>query len=481
MTMQNREHTSGTTPVRPAGRIAGAARIDGTSRMAGASRMARRRGLGIALAALLVAGPAAGTLLAQTTPEDSLTVERAVAIALERSPAVRGAREAISAAEARTGQVKSNYYPQVEADAAFRRIDPTISVDFPIDGKLQTFSFAPNNNYEAAVSLHQTLYDFGRSAAQMDVARFAEQSAADNVDLVRSSIAYQVIGTYYSLLLLDRSLSVQDEQIAALRASLEVSRKRESEGSATSFDVLSTQVRLTTLENGRTDIVRDVTKQEAQMRRLLGLAPNAPIRLKGEFNPVQRSEAAADLVALALKNRAELVNARDAVHAAELQMAVARTGETPTIGLTLSGGVKNGFPPDLEKLYPNWVGGVQVAVPIFNGFRSRYKEEEAEANLRAAQDRLADLEAGVGSEVTQAAADLEATYGKIAAAGTQIEQAREALRLAQLRYANGAITSTELLNAQAVVQETELLRIQALYGNIVSRYALDRATGIRPY
>jgi outer membrane protein TolC len=437
------------------------------------------RSLALALLTLLVL-PAGGSLLrAQAPTGDSLTLERAVAMALDQSPAIRGAREGITAAQARTNQLRSAYYPRVEADASFTRIDPTISVDFPINGEVQRFSFSPNNNYEAALRVSETLFDFGRRSAQIEVARFGEQSAADNVDVVRSGLAFQVVQSFYTALLLQHDLAVQDEQIGVLRSSLEVAKKKESEGSATSYDVLSTQVRLTTLENQRSDINRDLVKQQAQLRRLIGLPLNAPVALQGDFRTVERSQSADSLVAVALRTRTELVAARDAVHTAELQLNVARTGETPTIGVSVSGGVKNGYPPELDQIKPNWAGAVQLAVPIFNGFRTRYQEEEAESNLRAAQERLRDLEAGISLEVEQASADLAATYTKISAVNTQVEQAREALQLAQLRYANGVITNTELLNAQATLQETEFLRTQALYGNVVSSYALDRAIGSR--
>lgn len=433
--------------------------------------------LPLLIAAVLPSG--AGLLHAQIPTDDSLTVERAIAYALDHSPAIRGAQEGVNAAQARTGQIRSAYYPQVEVDADYRRVDPTISVDFPINGSVEKFAFFPNNNYEAALAVRQNIYDFGRTAAQMDLARFNEQSAADNLDVVRSGLAYQVAQSFYAVLLMQRNLKVQDEQIAVLRQSLDVSRKKESEGSATSFDVLTTQVRLTTLENQRSDIERDLSKQQSVFRRLLGMPYNTAVALKGNFTTVERKELADALVASALQQRSELVVARDNVHAAELQANVARMSETATIGLSLTGGVKNGFPPNLDQALPNWAGAVSVAVPLFNGFRTHYKEEEAEANLRAAKEHLADLEQGITSEVTQAAADLAATYSKIAAMNTQVEQARQALDLAQLRYANGVITSTELLNAQAVLQETEFLQAQSLYTNVVSNYALNRAIGVR--
>ena len=71
--------------------------------------------IGAMATALFVA--AANGLLAQAPPTDSLTLDRAIAIAITASPAVRQASSALEASQARTRQMHSAYYPQIEADA----------------------------------------------------------------------------------------------------------------------------------------------------------------------------------------------------------------------------------------------------------------------------------------------------------------------------------------------------------------------------
>ncbi|MDB5036129.1 MAG: outer rane efflux protein [Chlorobi bacterium] len=418
-----------------------------------------------------------GATAAPAQGKDSLTIDDAIATALRNSHALRGAEQALAASQARTREVHSAYLPQVEADASYRRMDPTVSVQLPLDGALQTFSFVPNDNYEAAITAQQVIYDFGKTAAAEDLARAGEASALDNQDQVRAMIAYQTVQAFNTALLLQQHITVLDEQIAALGESLSLSQQKLKEGTVTEYDVLTTQVRLTTVENQRVDVSSNLRKQDAALRRLLGIAGTAPLALKGSFTRTATSPAVDSLTTIALQQRSELALARDAAGTAKLQMDVAGASDSPLLALSISGGVKNGYPPDLNAPKLNWVGGIRFALPIFNGFRTRAMEEEAQANFNAAQERVADLEQNVRMEVEQALADRESSAQRIATADIQVRQANAALALARTRYKFGVITSLELLNAQTLLQEAEFARLQSQYNYTMSQYSLERAMG----
>ncbi|HEY4990063.1 MAG TPA: TolC family protein, partial [Opitutaceae bacterium] len=65
-------------------------------------------------------------------------------------------------------------------------------------------------------------------------------------------------------------------------------------------------------------------------------------------------------------------------------------------------------------------------------------------------------------------------------ADTLVDQASEALSLAQTRYSNGVITNFELLDAQSARRSAELGRLQARYDCVLARQAVARAAGVVP-
>jgi outer membrane protein TolC len=66
---------------------------------------------------------------------------------------------------------------------------------------------------------------------------------------------------------------------------------------------------------------------------------------------------------------------------------------------------------------------------------------------------------------------------KIKTSALQVEQAKEALAIATVRYESGVITNLDLLDAETALAQSELLYLEALYQQVISGYALERAIG----
>jgi len=74
------------------------------------------------------------------------------------------------------------------------------------------------------------------------------------MELTKTNLSLQTIRVFYTIILLQKSMKVQDEQIEALNQHLSVTQKRVAAGTATSFDVLTTQVRVAGAQNQKVDI-----------------------------------------------------------------------------------------------------------------------------------------------------------------------------------------------------------------------------------
>ena len=134
------------------------------------------------------------------------------------------ASRGVLASQARVRGSRSPYYPEVEGDGSYLRLGPTASIDIP---GLGAFDLFPANNYDAHVSLRQTVFDFGKRSTAVDYAQSLERTANHNVELVQTALAFQTIDTFYAIVFLERSLAVQDEEIAALTQHLSPDRIRD--------------------------------------------------------------------------------------------------------------------------------------------------------------------------------------------------------------------------------------------------------------
>ncbi len=415
-----------------------------------------------------------GKSFPQQTASDSLTLQQAIKLTLTNQPLISQAVEQVNAVNARINEQNSSYYPTVEGNLSYAWIGPVISLAFP---GLGNFDFNTPNNYDMHVSAGYLLYDFGRRDAAMNLIKSYKLSAEEKINLVKSNLAYAAIRTFYSILFLEKSIEVKNDQINTLNQHLEVTKKKVASGSATDFDVLTTEVRVASAENDKTDLQNALAKEEIYLRSLLGFSSSQPLNLTGDFTTKNIYENEDSLVTEAYTMRPEIKLAQDAENSARLTKQVSALGDRPTISLDASYGLKNGFFPDLDVLRGNWVAAVSANIPIFNGYRTDAKVEEAEANLKESTQEILSIERKIKAEVLSAYSDWKTNYEKLNRTKLQVKQAEDALSRAELQYRDGVITNLDLIDSETTLAEARLLYLQVIYKNVLSKYALDKVIG----
>ncbi len=421
-------------------------------------------------------GWSAGSISAQIKRADSISIEQAIGLALKNQPVILQAEYGMAASGAQIDVTRSSRYPDVSFGGEYVRIGPVPQFNLPGEGPLD---LAPYNNYDLHLGLRQTLYDFGKTNAAVRVAETSHQIAADNIDLIKFNLAYQTIGVFNNILILHQRVAVLDEQLQTLDRHLEMSVKKIKAGTATDFDTLTIQVRIAVVRSDRIDALHALEIQEIVFRQLTGLPSDLPINLRGAFASGIVNLNPDSLISAAAKQRPELILAHDAETNAEAQSQLVTRDNKPLLALNVATGFKNGYEPNLSTLRGNYAAGLELKIPLFNGYKTKHRETQADANRNSARAHTTDLERQILSEVRQAMAGANSNLEKIASTETQVRQAEEAVSMARVRYSAGVITNLDLLDAETALSQTKLIRLRAFYDYTISLNALDRATGRR--
>jgi outer membrane protein len=151
----------------------------------------------------------------------------------------------------------------------------------------------------------------------------------------------------------------------------------------------------------------------------------------------------------------------------------------PPVDVFPTAGFKNGYIPNLNTPKANYTAGISLQIPVFNGRRSHYMTVGARADLAAAKARTAGIEQQVVSEVNQAVEALKASLDKIRNSEIQVQQAEEAISLANTQYEAGVVTNLDLLDAQTAYAQAKLIHLRALYQYTMSRNQLNQAVGAK--
>jgi outer membrane protein TolC len=409
----------------------------------------------------------------------TLTLEQVVGRAIANQPLILQAEAAVEAARARVGQAQSTYYPNISAAANYTLLEPDESIFFPGRGN---FSLVPVNNWDFNVGLRQVIFQFGKRGVQVKLAENGVSAARIGVDQIRISLAFQAAQGFYTVLFLQEQLKALNEQLQNLQEHLSATQVKEQTGSATRYDELSTGVRISVLQSQLIEAENQYQKQSIALKQLLGMAESADLRPSGGFTPtVDDPSDEQSQLASAMAHRPDVLQAVEAESAAELNRNLATMGAWPTISAHAAMGYKNGILTsqnlNINALVFNWMAGIQVSVPLFQGFLIARQGEEADKKLLAARENTLAVKRNVTTQVLQALQDADASRQQVQSAQSQLNQATEMLQVVKLQYDLGMLSNLEYLDAQAALERAQLGSLQAQYRAVLSELAVKQAIG----
>jgi outer membrane protein len=162
-----------------------------------------------------------------------------------------------------------------------------------------------------------------------------------------------------------------------------------------------------------------------------------------------------------LQNRPELVSRRLDVSSAQSYATAERDLWLPTISAVGAAGLTPYREEPLGSRYA--AAGFNVNIPLFNGHEFGALRAEANAQARAQQQYLQDLQNGIVRDVRKAWLESNAAFERLSVTQQLLNQATQALDLAQQRYKLGLSSIIELSQAQLNMTQAEITQASAKY------------------
>ena len=431
--------------------------------------------LSLLLAAVLFS---LGTAKGETVSNDSLTLNSIIREVVQNHPMVKKAMEEFNASDAKIGLAKSASLPNVDFTSSYARIGPISKIDIP---NLGTFSFVPHDNYSAAFNVNQTISDFGKTEKSILFEQQGKELSNQSVEQVKQKLSQLAIGNYFTLVYLQEAIKIKLEQLNTLNEHLLFIKKKQETGSATEYEILTTQVRISTIENQMTDLKTAIQIQVSQLNSLLGMPQSTSHQVKRELNLKEPALQSDSLMASAMKNRTEMKLAQEKGKQAELRYNLTNSQNNPVISAFASGGVKNGYTPYLYDPKANFVAGIGLRIPILDGKRKSYNLVQAQSVIQVNNQETEIARRAIVGEVVEAEANVEASQKKVDQSQLQLQQAIQAYSLAKVSFESGMITNLELIDGSTVVSESRLSVLKSKIDYTVNIYKLKLAVGEKLY
>jgi len=408
------------------------------------------------------------------TGSDSLRLSEAIQKVLEQHPTVQLSLEALKAADTRISLAKTGYLPDVDISASYSHVGPVPSFDIPEIGHIQ---FMPADNYSASLNAQQNIYDFGRTAYRIAVEEEGKQMGEEQAVVVRQNLTKRVISIYYTLVYTQEALKIKEQQIDNLIQHLERIVKKQETGSATDYEVLSTQVKRTAAETQRTELISVLGIQFSTLNTLLGV-PSGTVWMLSSSTSVPLVAAIRDsVVAEALHGRAEVKVAAAREEMMKIRIDLARAENKPSLRAFASAGWKDGYIPEINKLRGNYAAGLSLKIPLFDANRTKYNVLLAQSSLSTSGYEKDLAARDITNEVVENFQKKVAALHKVEQGEAQVLQAARAHELANTSFSAGAITNLDLLDATTVLSESRLMLLKAKIDLLMSYYGLELAVG----
>ncbi len=388
---------------------------------------------------------AAAALCSRLAVGAPLTLEQALATALEQNPQLASQAALVEAAGQRPSQAGALPDPVITIGA----------VSVPTD----TFEFDQEAMTQLQLGFSQALPFPGKRELRRREAAVKAEAADLELAEARLMVARDVRTAWWRLFYLDRALERVAENQAQLRELVRFAESRYRVGQGSQQDVLTAQVEL----SGQ--LIQEVTlhgqrrAEEARLRALMRLGEEVPLELPTALPqtlPAPPEDSAA-LRQKALGDRALLGAARQERLAARTRLAQAERDRYPDFNVQLTYGVRQGENPDGGRRADLATLVLGVTVPLWFDEKQGPAIEQRAAELRAAEATIDRRVEQVNAEISEALAEqAQATeQANLLEAGV-IPQTRQALAALLAGYQVSQSDFDKLLRTQLLLNNYEI-------------------------
>ncbi len=381
-----------------------------------------------------------------------LTVQDAEALALKNNPQISVYHLIYLASNQATREAKSAYYP-------------TIYGSFTAVGGQQGSRIAAGNlnaprllnRAAGGLALSQLITDFGRTNNLVAMTALRAKAADMNAVATAYQIKLAVDEAFYNALQTFAEEKVAEQTVSARQLVSDqittlFQNKLRSQLDVSFADANLAQAKLLLL-----DAQNNYQAALSTLSQVLGYSGQQQFELldtESELKPPP--DAVSQLEDEAFSNRPEIASQNYEYQAdqhfqkAERDLLFPTVSALGVVGQTPEGSVLNGV-----QQFPTWYGaaGVNLNVPIFNGFQYISRSREAGLRAQAANQQLRDLKDRIANDVRTSWLSAITAYNRIGVSQQFVDQTNLALDLSQTRYNLGLSSIVEL--SQAQLQQTE--------------------------
>lgn len=330
----------------------------------------------------------------------------------------------------------------------------------------------------AGVTIGQLITDFGRTRNLVASSKFREQAQQETQQATAFDVLLTTDQSFYAALEAQAQLIVAQQTVAARQTTVDQVQALTQAKLKSDLDLSFANVNLAQAKLLLLDAQDKKDAAFANLNAILGFERNTTYLLIDESGnaPERPPVNGEDLVAQALRSRPDLIALDDQWQAAHRFSRAERDLNRPTISVL---GAVGDTPLRPDQIITPWYGavGVNLSVPVFNGFLFSARANEAAYRSSALEQQVRDLRDRIARDVRTTWLQANTAYQRLNVTAQLLQEANLALDLAQTRYKLGLGSIVELSQAQLQQTDAQIGNANARYDYLATLAALNYQLG----
>jgi outer membrane protein TolC len=444
-----------------------------------------------------------------------ISMEQAVATALERNQKIMQFRERIEQKKFSEMESWGNFLPQISITGSYTHLNKNLEIDLgPIrDAMIQlqtgnqvTFATLQNpaltaqqkaaiaaqakagleaalppftsefkkQDYKTATFVGiQPLFLGGKLWAAKNAAKDELISSEIELKKTKDEIIQETVNNYLSVVLVSDIIKTRGDVLADIKRHRERAEKLLKEGLIANYNLLRAKVAESEAERALFDDQNKLTVAYLALKNSMGLTTEEiEVNDSLTYKPLPDSLSIYFEKAMSNNSILKIINIKK--EAVDEKYAADRANFLPQVAAF---GKYELYPEYLSLLEPRWAVGININFNLFNGFKDYSKLQ----NTVHLQDELkyleADTKSKIGLLINKTYKDILNARERYTRAEDGVALAEENLRLNEKRFETGLGTSLEVIDAQLSYEKIKLDRKAALYDYYKAINDLLQASG----
>ncbi len=420
------------------------------------------------------------------------SLQEAIQYGITHNINVKNTQTDAQSAESRIGEIRSVGLPQVSASVNIldnliiqKAILPAAFMGGSADDPPLVIPFGVKYSGTAAAQLNQIIFNaqwlLGLKAAQA-----YRELAIKNVTQSKIQVAENVAKAYYSVLVAEERAKLLDLNIQRLDSLTREMSAMNQKGFVEKLDVDRLEVSLNNLKTERSKVQNLVDLSYYMLKFQMGMKLDEAIELTDRINENEVARIESDVKAensapFSYDQRIDYSILKSNLLLSEMDVENNKRGYYPTVAAFAGYGYNTGRTKFSELFSSPWFNnsniGINISIPIFDGFAKKYKIQQAKFTVDKVKQSLSLVEQSIDLQIRSANITILNGLETLKTQKRNLDLAQEVVRVSKIKYQSGTGSNIEVINAESALKEAQTNYFASLYDLLLAKIDLDKAKG----